>query len=126
MNAFPISLSAAALALPTGTQTIEIFNSVTAFGAKQLRHLPMKRLVYGVEHDQSFTLTAQRSIDGGTNWDTFDTRTVAVAANTIGGPFDYLIDTYDDVKLFMQNGGVDQTVWRPELRGIESTRQPGV
>jgi hypothetical protein len=123
---FTIALPAAALALPTGAASIDLFNSVTAFGAKQLRHLPMRRLTFAVEHDQAFTLTAQRSIDGGTNWDTFDVQSVAVVANTIGGPFDYLIDTYEDVKLFMTNGGVDQTVWRPELHGIESTRQPGV
>lgn len=123
---FTIALPTAALALPTGAASIDLFNSVTAFGAKQLRHIPMKRISFAVEHDQAFTLTAQRSIDGGTNWDTFDVQTVAVVANTIGGPFDYLIDTYEDVKLFMTNGGVDQTVWRPELHGIESTRQPGV
>lgn len=123
---FTIALPTAALALPTGTATIELFNSVTAFGAKQLRHIPMKRITFAVEHDQDFTITASRSTNGGTNWDIFDTRTAAVAANTIGGPFDYLIDTYEDVKLTITNGGVDQTVWRPELHGIESTRQPGV
>lgn len=123
---FAIAVPTAALALPTGVATIELFNSVTAFGAKGLRHVPMKRLTFAVEHDQTFTLTAARSIDGGTNWDTFDTRSVVVVANTIGGPFDYLVDTYDDVKLTMTNGGVDQTVWRPELHGVEDTRQPGV
>lgn len=123
---FTIALPAAAQALPTGTATIEIFNSVTTFGPKQLRHIPMKRIAFAVEHDQDFTIVAQRSIDGGTNWDTFDSRSATVVANTIGGPFDYLIDTYEDVKLSIVNGGVDQTVWRPELHGIESTRQPGV
>jgi hypothetical protein len=123
---FTIALPTAALALPTGTANVDLFNSVTAFGPKQLRHLPLKRLTFAVEHDQDFTLTAQRSTDGGTNWDTFDVQSVSVVANTIGGPFDYLIDTYEDVKLFMTNGGVDQTVWRPELHGIENTRQPGV
>lgn len=117
---FTIALPAAALALPTGTATIELFNSVTAFGAKGLRHLPIKRISFAVEHDQTFTLTASRSIDGGTNWDVFDTRSVTVAANTIGGPFDYLIDTYEDVKLAITNGGVDQAVWRPELHGNEN------
>lgn len=122
---FTIAVPAAAQALPTGTDTVEIFNSVTAFGARQLRHLPIKRLSFGVEHDQDFTLTAAVSSDGGTNWDTFDVQNVTVVANTIAGPFDYLIDTYDDVKLTVTNGGVDQTTWRPFLKGHEDTREAG-
>lgn len=123
---FTIVIPTAGQALPTGVASAEIFNSVTAFGAKQLRHLPIKRVSFAVEHDQSFTITAYRSTDGGTNWDVILTQSVPVVANTIGGPFDFLIDTYEDVKIAITNGGVDQTTWRPELHGHEDTRQPGV
>jgi hypothetical protein len=110
---------------PTGTATIEIFNSVTAFGATQLRHLPIKRISFAAEHDQTFTARISRSTNGGTNWDVVNSQSVPVVANTIGGPIDYLIDTYEDVKIEVVNGGVDQTTWRPELHGHEDTRQPG-
>lgn len=111
--------------LPTGTATIEIFNSVTAFGAKQLRHTPIKRISFAAEHDQTFTARISRSTDGGTTWDVVNSQSVAVVANTIGGPLDYLVDTYDDVKIEVVNGGVDQVTWRPELRGNEHDRAPG-
>jgi hypothetical protein len=122
---FTIGVPTAAQALPTGTATIEIFNSVTAFGAYGLRHLPIKRISFGVEHDQGFTVVASASSNGGTNWDVVNSQAVAVAANTIGGPFDYLVDTYDDFKISITNGGVDQTVWRPTLKGNEDTRAIG-
>lgn len=122
---FKIEVPAAALAVPTGTSTITIFNSVTAFGARGLGNLSIKRISFGVEHDQGFTVVASASSNGGTNWDVVDSQAVSVVANTIAGPFDYLVDTYDDFKIEITNGGVDQTVWRPFLKGNETSREAG-
>jgi hypothetical protein len=122
---FTIGVPTAAQALPTGTATIEIFNSVTAFGAGAMRNLPIKRVSFGVEHDQGFTIVASISSNGGTNWDVIDSQAVSVLANTIAGPFDYLIDTYDEFKIAITNGGVDQTTWRPFLKGHEDSRASG-
>lgn len=111
--------------VPTGANTITLFSSVTAFGAKQIRHLPIRRVSFYAEHDQNFTLLAEVSSDGGTNWDVYESRTVnAPAANNISGPFDYLIDGFEDFRLRLTNGGSDQTTWRPTLRGHEN-RVPG-
>jgi hypothetical protein len=119
-KAFSIGVAPVGLALPTGTATITMFDSVATFGAKGLRNVPLCRVAFGVEHDQGFTVVASRSIDGGATWDVIDSQAVSVVANTIAGPFDYLIDTYDDFRIQITNGGTDQTVWKPELHGYES------
>lgn len=110
---------------PTDANTVTLFDSTTAFGVKQIRHLPVKRISFAVYHDQAGTLVAQRSINGGTTWTTYDSRAVAApAANNISGPFDYLIDTFEDWRLRWTNGGVTQGTWLPELHGHEN-REPG-
>lgn len=122
MSKFTISMDTTA---PTGAGTTTIFSSVSAFGAKMIRHLKVKRISFAVENDQAGTLEASRSTDGGTTWDVFDSRAVAAAgANVISGPYDYLIDTYEDFRLRWTNGGSNQTTWRPELHGHED-RVPG-
>lgn len=124
-KSFAIKLSTTQLTAPTGANSVTLFDSTVAFGAKQIRHLPIKRLSFGAEHDQAGTLLFKISSDGGTNWDTYESRSVsAPAANTTSGPFDYLIDTFDDVQLIWTNGGVTQGTWRPTLRGHED-RGPG-
>lgn len=124
-KSFSIALPAAAIALPLGSATATLFDSTVAFGPKQLRHLPIKRLSFASEHDQAGTLVLSRSIDGGTNWDVYYSNAFSIpAANNITGPVDFLIDTFEDVKLEWTNGGTNQTVWRPELHGHED-RVPG-
>lgn len=112
-------------ALPGISATVVIFDSTAAFGPKQLRHVPLARISFAVMNSHTGTLKASRSSNGGTNWDVFDSRAVTVpASNTISGPYDYLIDTYEDFKLEFVNDGTAQTTWRPELKGHEN-RQPG-
>lgn len=111
---------------PTGANTTTIFDSTTAFGVGVMRHLPIQRIAFGVNHDQTFTLLAQRSINGGTTWVTYFSQTyTAPSANTITGPVDFLIDTEHEFRLRITNGGSDQTTWQPALKGYE-TRVPGV
>lgn len=122
---FKIGLPTAALSAPAGGATVELFNSVTAFGAGVLSFLPLKRIQFSAEHDQTFVLNGYRSTNGGTNWDQTFTQSLPVVANTIAGPIDVLIDGFSDFKLEAVNGGTPQGTWRPELRGIEDTRNPG-
>jgi hypothetical protein len=121
---FTIAVPTASQTPPAAAATINMFNSVTAFGPQQIRHLPVCRVSFAAEHDQGFTVIGSRSKDGGATWDVIDSQAVSVVANSIAGPFDYLIDTYEDFKIDVTNGGTDQTVWKPEVHGFES-RQPG-
>jgi len=111
---------------PTDSDTWEIFNSVTAWGAKGLRHLPVHRISFGVENSHDGTLKAYMSTDGGANWRQVegDNAVTAAASDDISGPYDYLVDTYDDFKLDWVNGGTTQTTWDPILRAHEK-REPG-
>lgn len=107
--------------------TYVLFDSPTAFGAKVMRSLGVSRIIFGVKNSQAGTLNASRSIDGGVTWTVYDTRAVAIAAaNTISGPFDYLVDTYKDWKLEWVNGGVAQGTWLPEMTGICGDRASGI
>lgn len=107
--------------LPTGSGTTTLFNSVTAFGAGSMDGNGMKRLAVSIYHDQSGTLRASWSRNGGTTWRTFYNEVkTAPGANAITGPVDFLLDTFSDVKVEWINGGVDQTVFEVEMRGLES------
>lgn len=111
---------------PTDGNTTTLFDSTVAFGgAGRMRHLPVARISFATNNSHTGTLLAQRSIDGGTNWTTYNSTAVAVpAANTISGPYDYLIDTYHEFRLRWTNGGTTQATWTPEMKGHEN-RQPG-
>lgn len=107
---------------PTGTAEINLFNSVTMFGAGALHNLPLKRVAVNIFNDQAGTLRFQHSRDGGTSWRTF--RSVAVAApaaNTINS-YEQNLDVYSDVRIDFVNGGVDQGAWEVDLWGYENTR----
>lgn len=121
---FPIKIDTTA---PTGANTTTIFDSTTAFGVGYFKHLHhcLKRISFTVLNDQTGTLLAQRSTDGGTTWTTYSSTAVAIpAANTVSGPYDYLVDTYHDWRLRWTNGGSNQTTWTPEMHGHED-RVPG-
>lgn len=108
------------------SNTYKLFDSTVSFAAGQMRTLNLSRITFDVKNSQAGTLNAYRSVDKGTNWDQFDTRAVAIAAaGTISGPFDYLVDTYSDLKLEWVNGGVAQATWRPEIMGIVNDRAAG-
>lgn len=110
---------------PTNADTSTLFDSTSAFGVGRMRHLPVARVSFGVNNDQAFTLLAQESIDGGTTWRTFSSTAVAIpAANTVSGPYDFLVDIYHEFRLRVTNGGVTQTTWEPWMKGHEN-RQPG-
>lgn len=114
--------------LPTLATTTDIFNSTLAFGPRQLRHLPLKRLAINLNNSQAGTARFYRSVDGGTTWTIFRSTAVAIpTANTIN-MLEQNIDVFDDVKVDWLNGGVTQTVFELELEGLEAgdERMPAV
>jgi hypothetical protein len=109
---------------PTDGNTVVLFDSTT-LGRGYFRHMPVKRISFGVHNSHAGTLNAYRSTDFGANWRLYDTRAVVASpANEISGPYDYLVDTFLDWKLEWVNGGTTQTTWRPEMHGHEN-REPG-
>lgn len=91
-----------------------------------MRHLPIARVSFAVNNSHAFTLDAKRSTDNGATWTTFSSTSIggAPAANTITGPYDYLIDCNHEFQLVVVNGADAQTTWTPEVKGHEN-RQPG-
>jgi hypothetical protein len=111
---------------PANTDTVVLFNSVTAFGQGVFRTLGIKRISFGVENSHAGTLKAYRSTNHGTNWDQVegDLAVGVAAAADISGPYDYLVDTHLDWKLEFTTSAT-QTTWRPNLMAHHD-RQPGI
>lgn len=109
------------------TNTYNMFNSVSLFGKRGLRLRNISRLTFAVENSQSGTLKSYMSKDGGTTWVQFggDEAVSAAAATDVSGPYDYLVDTYWDVKLDWVNGGSAQATWIPTLTLIRGDRASG-
>jgi hypothetical protein len=85
------------------------------------------RVSFAVENSAAGTLRAYRSVDKGTNWDQFggDIVVAAATATGISGPYDFLVDTYSDVRISWVNGGSAQTTWRPEVTVTRGDRASG-
>lgn len=109
------------IAAPTGSAETTLFDTTTQFGGGGMIPLRgIERIAFAAEHDQAGTLRAYRSTNKGTTWDLYDERAVAAPGATgISGPFDYVINTYQDWKLVWANGGTDQGTWRPEISFTE-------
>jgi hypothetical protein len=112
---------------PTGTGDTEIFNSVTTFGAGCFRQHGFQRLTLEAEHSHAATLKFYKSNDGGTNWYQVggDIVVTAPAAGDIGGPWDWDVAPYLDVRVVWTNGGTTQSPWVPTGK-LHNDRQPGV
>ena len=105
--------------LPKASEVVTLFNSVTAFGAKNLQNVGENYwLSVTIRCDQNATgnsLTADFSEDGGTTWINFYTS----ATNTPTGGTTFVdeifIGQYLDVRLRFTNGSVKQTVFKCPL-----------
>lgn len=74
------------------------------------------RLMFTVENDQAGVLRAFRSSDKGANWDqTQADIVVAISAADTVNMQDFVVEKFSDFRLTWVNGGVAQTVWRPEI-----------
>ena len=103
-----------------------LFDSTVCFGTAGLRSHDISRAEFGVQNSQTGTLKAYWSADKGTNWNLYNSTAVAIpAAGASSGPYDYLVDAYDDWKLVWTNGGSAQTTWRTSLTLIRNFRGAG-
>jgi hypothetical protein len=105
---------------PGISATVELFNSVTLFGARNMMNMPLKRIAVNIFNDQTGTIRFHRSIDGGTTWRVFRSVAVAIpAANTINS-YEQNLDIFRDVKVDFVNGATAQTTWEVDITGFES------
>ncbi len=116
------------IATPADAADTTIFDTtVNLGGARMLPLSGIKRISFTVKNDQAATLKAYESANGGTTWDQYQAITVAIpGASATSGPYDFLVDTFQDWKLVWTNGGVTQTVFRYVVSFNEDTRQPGL
>lgn len=103
-----------------------LFDSTTAFTGGLLNHC-ISRITFSINSNQSGTLKASFSTDGGANWTLYNSTAVAAYSSpSAGGPYDYLVDTYPDFRLVWGNGGSAQTTWRVSLTALRNNRASGV
>lgn len=105
--------------LPKASETVVLFDSTVAFGAKNMFNFGEQYwFSVTIRCDQNATgnsLTGDFSMDGGTTWINFYTS----ATNTPTGGTTFIdeafIGMYQDVRLRFTNGAVKQTVFAVNL-----------
>jgi hypothetical protein len=118
------------------SNTYILFDSTVCFAAPNhsngkstgLRSHCISRVCVNLENGAAGTLKSYRSSNKGTTWYQFggDIVVAAAAATDISGPYDYLVDTYDDVRISWVNGGSAQDPWSPEVTAVRGDRASGV
>lgn len=116
------------------SSTYNLFDSTVTFGApNRITGVPtafrshcISRLMLRLTNSQAGTLKFYSSTDGGTTWaQTGGDISVSASTSTdINGPYDYLVDPYDDVKLDWVNGGVAQATWAPGVTLLREYHGP--
>lgn len=106
-------------ALPTGSNTYELFNSVTAFNGAghYFAQFGIRRILIELMNDESGTLVAYYSeSDDDTGWTQFraDEAVSAVASNDANS-YDFLVQGKRHVKIEWENGGSNQTSFDPHI-----------
>jgi hypothetical protein len=104
-------------ALPTGSTTSILFDTVTAFpSANYLAMLHMKRLQIDIWCSQAGTVNWYKARQprgltvATTTWDQLGTQAVT-ASSTVSTTLDFLVEEYGDFKVEWVNGGVNQTAF---------------
>src|SRR5687768_7984972 len=106
--------------LPTGSNVYTLLDTTTGTTAGLLQN-GIRRIAVTIYHDQGGILRLRWSRNRGQTWRTVYNEVMAAStATAVTGPVDFLVDMYSDVQLQWENGGVDQTVFEPEVVGLES------
>ena len=114
--------------LPGAAEVVTLFNSVTAFGARNLQQHNIYWFTYSITPATNATgnsVTAQCSDDGGTNWIAF----YASATNEPVGDSttftdEIFIGPYADVRVLFNNGALKQTSFVVNMTLDASERVP--
>ena len=117
------------------SNTYVMFDSTVTFGVgvdgdsrnQTLRNHDISRVIFTLKNSHLGTIKAYESMDKGANWVQFgDDISVAASGSTdVSGPYDFLVDTYDDVRISWVNGGSAQTTWRPGVTLVRGDRASG-
>ena len=117
------------------TNVYVMFDSTVTFGVgadgdprnQTLNAHDISRVAFSLENSHLGTIRSYESMDKGLNWVQFgdDISVAAAGATDISGPYDFLVDTYDDVRISWVNGGSAQTTWRPGIKLIRRDRASG-
>lgn len=117
---FKIAQTADGTGLPAPSESVVLFNSVTALGAGNLQNTAdFYWFTYSVQPDKNATgnsVTAQYSNNGGTDW-------VEFYASTTNEPVgdsttftdEIFIGPYRDVRVKFNNGALRQTIFRVNM-----------
>ena len=120
----------------TDSNVYVIFDSTVTFGVgidgdprnQTLNAHDISRVIFALENSHLGTIKSYESSNKGANWDQFG-GDIAVAgaspATDITGPYDFLVDTYDDVRITWTNGGTAQDPWRPSIKLVRGDRASG-
>lgn len=117
------------------SNTYVMFDSTVTFGVgidgdprnQTLNAHGISRIAFSLKNSHLGTIKSYESMDKGSNWVQFgDDISVAAASSTdISGPYDFLVDTYDDVRIVWVNGASAQTTWRPGIKLVRGDRASG-
>jgi hypothetical protein len=102
-------------ALPGNAESIVLFSSTTAFGARAAPHYRCFWVDVAITTNQAAgtqTVALQKSNDGGTNWITVGTTTAVISGNTSK---EFFVSPYQDFRILYVNGTTPQTLFAVDL-----------
>lgn len=131
----PIKVKVIAATPGADSNTYVMFDSTVTFGVgidgdsrnQTLNAHGISRIPFTLKNSHAGTIRSYESMDKGLNWVQFgnDTAVAASGSTDVSGPYDFLVDTYDDVRIIWVNGGSAQTTWRPGIQLIPGDRASG-
>jgi hypothetical protein len=102
-------------ALPGNAESIVLFSSTTAFGARCAPHYTCHFADVAITADAAAgtqTVALQKSNDGGANWITVGTPTAVIIGNT---NISFNVGPYQDFRILYLNGSTPQTAFAVDL-----------
>lgn len=102
-------------ALPGNAESIILFSSTVAFGARAAPHYRCYWVDVAITTDAAAgtqTVALQKSNDGGVNWITVGTPT---AVGATGANAEFFVSPYQDFRILYLNGSTPQTLFAVDL-----------
>ncbi len=102
-------------ALPGNAESVVLFSSTVAFGARAAPHYRCFWVDVAIQADQAAgtqTVRLEKSVDGGTNWITVGTPTAVASGHTSK---EFFVSPYQDFRIVYLNGTTPQTAFAVDL-----------
>lgn len=109
-------------ALPGNAESVVLFSSTVAFGARAAPHYRCFWVDVAIQTDEAAgtqTVALQKSNDGGTNWITVGTPTAVGDGHTLAS---FFVAPYQDFRILYLNGTTPQTLFGVDLSIDHSSR----